>query len=55
MKKLSLAVLALLIDSTSQIKINSYHKDWEQKEVTAADAYNDTNLDGYQDAVDEVF
>jgi hypothetical protein len=57
MKNLSLAVALLLVGSTSQIRINTIHKDWDREDgatVTAADEYKSESLDGYQDAVDDV-
>ena len=58
MKTLSLAVTLLLLGNSNQIRINQLHKDWNTADatVTAADEYKgDGSLDGYQDAVDEVF
>ena len=62
MKANRLAVLALLLGTSSQIKLNDYslyrNNNWDEKqEVTAsqaaAEAWQEENLDGYVDAVEE--
>ena len=51
----SLSVFALLIGSTSQIQLNKDFIQLRTKDWNAADKYVEENLDGYTDAVEDVF
>lgn len=51
MKKITFAIALLLAGTTNQVKISQHAKNWDSNE----DNVEEGSLEGYQDAVEEVF